>query len=72
VDFHVDSELSDAEKYTNREPFDESGVWSLHELAARIYQRGWQDGVAIGEMRESRRRQRDKDRARPAVSGEAT
>lgn len=37
VEEYVYKELSDAEKYENRSPLDESGIWSLHALAAEIY-----------------------------------
>lgn len=46
VDRYVESELADAAKYDNRQPFDESGVWSLHRLAAEVYAAGWADGEA--------------------------
>jgi hypothetical protein len=44
VNQYVHRERSDAERFTNREPFDNSGVWSLHELARSIYAAGWSDG----------------------------
>lgn len=47
VEEYVDSELSDAEKYTNSTPLDESGIWSLHRLAARIYAMGFDAGERI-------------------------
>lgn len=44
VDGYVDKEHLDAEKYDNRTPLDDAGVWDLHQLAAEIYARGWRDG----------------------------
>lgn len=45
VDSYVRSELDDAKKFDNREPLDESGVWSLHRLVERAYAQGWQEGA---------------------------
>lgn len=55
VEMFVDEQLNDAAKYDNREPLDESGVFSLHMLAARLYAAGWADGE---------RAQSEKDRCR--------
>lgn len=44
VDSYVDKALEDAIKYSNSAPLDESGVYSLHLLAARIYAAGFADG----------------------------
>lgn len=61
VEQYVTKELSDAAKYDNRTPLDDSGVWSLHQLAAQIYARGWADGeFAEAERgRGERRRERE-------------
>lgn len=61
VERYVDSEIRDAKKYSNRELFDESGVYSLHELAARIYQSGFNDGRAVEGWKRNEQRQRTKD-----------
>ena len=70
VEEYVYSELSDAEKYDNSSPLDESGIWSLHRLAACIYQMGF----AAGELAESERQhhvhQRDHDRRVKAEKAE--
>lgn len=58
VEHYVDRELRDAEQYTNRTPLDESGVWSLHQLARDVYARGVQDGV----RQEGERARRDRVR----------
>jgi hypothetical protein len=50
VENYVESELRDEAKYENRKPLDESGVWSLHALAARIYAQGWFDGRRAADM----------------------
>ncbi len=51
VEEYVDSELSDAAKYENRTPLDESGIRSLHRLAARIYQMGYDAGERVESER---------------------
>jgi hypothetical protein len=51
VERYVYEELRDAVKYSNREPLDESGIWSLHALAARIYAKGWEDGERATERK---------------------
>ena len=59
VELYVDGELADAKKFENREPLDESGIYSLHILAADIYEAGFRDGRASeGERarREANRR----------------
>ena len=38
VERYVDAELADVNKYENRSLLDESGIYSLHLLAADIYQ----------------------------------
>lgn len=58
VETYVDSELRDAAKYTNREPLDDSGVYGLHDLAARIYALGFisSPGSRSGSTAATRRR----------------
>ena len=51
VERYVDRELADAEKCDNREPLDESGVYSLHVLAGEIYMRGFRDGEDTERVR---------------------
>lgn len=58
VEEYISSELSDAEKYGNRSPLDESGIWSLHRLAATIYALGWRQGFGVGERNAQRGGQR--------------
>lgn len=52
VERYVESELDDAARFDNRHPFDESGVWSLHALAAEVYAAGWADGEAAEASRD--------------------
>lgn len=66
VEQYVRSELSDAKKYSNRTPLDESGIWSLHQLAAKIYAFGY----AQGEEAESCRRYANYDRIRDQHAAE--
>lgn len=61
VEQYVHGELSDAQKYENRVPFDQSGVWSLHKLAASIYAAGWSDGEQAEAERQRGERARVKD-----------
>jgi hypothetical protein len=61
VDLYVDKELHDARKYDNREPFDYSGIYSLHSLAAEIYASGWRDGERAQATREQAQRYRDRE-----------
>lgn len=51
VESYVSKALHDAENYSNSTPLDESGVWSLHTLAAEIYALGWKDGEAAEARR---------------------
>jgi hypothetical protein len=64
VERYVDGELADARKYDNREPLDDSGVWSLHRLIASAYQRGYDDGQRSADAEFRGRQQRAADRAR--------
>lgn len=61
VEEYVDAEIRDWLRYENRTPFDESGCWSLHRLAAKVYAQGWTAGVFAGqeEIRRSLRRRHD-------------
>lgn len=67
VEEYVYKELSDKQKYENREPLDESGIWSLHRLAARIYAMGFDAGGAIEADRGRAERQRARDAERAAA-----
>jgi len=66
VERYVDGEFRDAEKYSNRELLDESGVYELHSLAARIYQAGFNDGRAVEGWRRNEQRQRTRVAERQA------
>lgn len=57
VEMWVDRELAMVGKFDNREPLDESGIFSLHRLAARVYAAGFEDGErAAGERHHGERR----------------
>jgi hypothetical protein len=60
VDGYAHDELDDAQKYENSAPLDESGIYSLHILAARIYAMGFE----AGERAASRRQDGERARAR--------
>ena len=64
VEDYVRSELADAANYDNRQPLDESGIWSLHDLAAQVYALGHADGAAAESARMSGRRDREREAAR--------
>lgn len=64
VDSFVRRQLSDAAKFDNSDVLDESGVWSLHKLAAEIYAAGWADGE------QAERRRQDGQRARERTASE--
>ncbi|HET7690014.1 MAG TPA: hypothetical protein VFK41_06535 [Nocardioidaceae bacterium] len=61
VESYVHSELTDAQQYSNRNPLDASGIWSLHALAAEIYALGWKDGEQATDEKARRERQRERD-----------
>ena len=58
VDGYVDSELSQARKSTNRTPLDESGIFSLHLLAAQVFAKGYELGQSTAEERHHGERMR--------------
>ncbi|MBE5453441.1 hypothetical protein E3G52_000305 [Mycobacteroides abscessus] len=62
VEHYISDECRQSEQYDNREPLDESGCWSLHELAAQIYAKGYDDG----ERAEGERQRRQSFREREA------
>ncbi|OHU26273.1 hypothetical protein BKG77_07065 [Mycobacteroides chelonae] len=44
VEQYIGKELDDAKKFENSSPLDESGCWSLHQLASEIYMKAYEDG----------------------------
>lgn len=62
VDRYVRNELHDARHYDNRSPLDESGVYSLHLLAAEIYALAWDEATRAAEFRVNAMRTRGDDR----------
>jgi len=67
VEFYIEQELNDAAKYDNRAPFDESGIWSLHQLARDIYARGVDDGTRQEAERQRHQGRRDREAAKARV-----
>lgn len=62
VEAFVESEHRDAAKYANRTPLDDSGVFTLHRLAAEIYAAGYRDGERAESARRHGERRRERDR----------
>ncbi|MCW6003901.1 hypothetical protein K1W54_04795 [Micromonospora sp. CPCC 205371] len=61
VERYVAQELAEARKYENRTPLDDSGVWSLHRLAANIFALGFAAGEQVADIRARGQRQRDRE-----------
>ena len=61
VEQYATDQHSEADKYSNRELLDESGIFDLHTLAARIYALGFNEGAAVESWRKHEQRQRIKD-----------
>lgn len=64
VERYVADELADEQKYENRSPLDESGIWALHALAARVYEIGFNAGREAEEVRARGRHRRAVDKER--------
>ena len=60
VEDYIRRELAEVEKYSNRTPLDDSGIYSLHRLAAAIYAEGFQAGEQAAEIRAIQRLLRTK------------
>jgi len=67
VEEFVNDEHRDAGKWENRTPLDESGVFSLHRMAADIYAAGFEEGVRVEEARQRGKRERKFDADRAAL-----
>lgn len=63
VEGYASAEHRDAAKYSNRELLDESGIYDLHSLAARVYQLGFNEGRAVEGYRKVEQRLRDRESA---------
>ena len=66
VNGYAASELADSRKYSNRQPLDDSGIFSLHRLAAEIYAAGFTAGEQVAEERHHGERIRALDAEREA------
>lgn len=60
VEDYVRRALNSAEQYSNSQPLDESGVYDLHRLAARVYAMGWAAGETAQQRRDSAARVRQR------------
>lgn len=67
VEDYVDAQFLAAEKFTNRELLDDSGVYDLHTLAGRIYAVGFRDGAASEGWRQAASNRRERAAARRAA-----
>lgn len=75
VDEWVRKELADARKYDNRTLLDESGIYTLHALAADIYALAWDEATRASHRRADGARGRHMDQVdaeREAQRKEAT
>ena len=70
VDEYIRTETDQVQKYDNRAPFDESGIFSLHLLAAQIFAKGYELGQLSAEARHHGQYQRRRD-AEIAAASEA-
>jgi hypothetical protein len=57
IEEYLSHELAQCQQFENRTPLDDSGIWSLHRLAAEIYGLGFNDGEWV-EAERSRQRAR--------------
>lgn len=62
VDRYVDKAIKDAVKYENSALLDESGVYSLHLLAAEIFAMGYDQGYRTASAQQRGEVQRRRDR----------
>jgi hypothetical protein len=60
VERFISSEHEAATKFSNREPLDESGAFTLHRLAARIFAAGVEAGEFAEAARDRGRRERER------------
>lgn len=65
VERYVAEQLADTRQYDNRSPLDQSGVWSLHRIAADIYALGF----AACERTAAVRARGERERETPRESG---
>lgn len=63
IEEYIRCELRDATQFTNRTPLDESGIYDLHRVAARVYAAGWRDGERAAMERAHAQAQRDRERS---------
>lgn len=69
IETYIDRQLEQAHRYDNRQPFDESGVFDLHRLAALIYVSGWSDGEQSQAERDRGQRRRERRAAELGADG---
>lgn len=63
VERYVAAEFAESRKFENRKPLDDSGVWSLHRLAATVFALGFAAGEHVADIRFRAQRGRELDRA---------
>lgn len=59
VEDFVDRELAGALRYENKSLLDGSGVFDLHQMAAKVYAAGYRDGHRAASIANSRQKARD-------------
>lgn len=70
VENYVSESHRNAARYDNLELLDDSGVYSLHALAARIYAEGFSDGENVQRLRDQGQRLREREVAHYAEEAE--
>lgn len=70
VDEYIGTETRQVERSSNREMLDESGIFSLHLLAAKIFAKGYELGQLSAEARHHGEHMRRFERERAAKADE--
>lgn len=71
IEDYVDEQYRGAEKYSSVELLDESGVYALHTLAAKIYELGFMEGCQAQSIADERAARRFLDHKHEEASADA-
>mgnify|MGYP003458200603 CR=1 FL=1 len=69
VERFITDEHDEATKYASRKVLDTVGSAALHDLIAKMYALGYQEGQRAMQTRMNGARQRERDRAKPSNAG---